>query len=74
MHGIFEQVHIKTGGERYVVLQITQKGGQVSVDHKGAGSSGGTEEIPDYTTSTQATTPNQLAEDLLLYISYTLTW
>jgi hypothetical protein len=39
------------------------------VDHRGTGSSRGTEKVPDYTTSTQATTPNQPAEDLLLYIS-----
>jgi hypothetical protein len=56
MHGSPEQVHIKARGERHAILQITQKGGQVSVDHRGAGSSRGTKEIPDYTTSTQAPT------------------
>jgi hypothetical protein len=69
MHGSPEQVHIKARGERHAILQISQKGGQVSVDHRGTGSSRGTEKIPNYTTSTQATTPNQPAEDLLLYIS-----
>jgi hypothetical protein len=71
MHGSPEQVHIKARGERHAILQISQKGGQVSVDHRGTGSSRGTEKVPDYTTSTQATTPNQPAEDLLLCISCT---
>jgi hypothetical protein len=52
MHGSPEQVHIKARRERHVVLQIAQKGGQVLVDHRG------TEKVPDYATSTQATTPS----------------
>jgi ribonuclease HI/transposase InsO family protein len=71
MHGSPEQVHIKARRERHVILQIAQKGGQVSVDHRGTGSSRSTEKVPDYTTSTQVTTLNQPAEDLLLYISCT---
>jgi hypothetical protein len=71
MHGGPEQVHIKARRERHAILQIAQKGGQISVDHRGIGSSRGTGKVPDYTTSTQDTTPNQPAEDLLLYISYT---
>jgi hypothetical protein len=56
MHGSPEQVHIKARRERHAILQIAQKGGQVSVDHKGTRSSRGTEKVPDYTTGTQATT------------------
>jgi ribonuclease HI len=41
------------------------------VDHRGTGSSRGTEKVPNYAISTQATTPNQLVEDPLLYISCT---
>jgi hypothetical protein len=58
MHGSPEQVHIKARRERHAILQTAQKGGQVSVDHRGIGSSRGTEKVPDYTTSTQATTPS----------------
>jgi hypothetical protein len=36
------------------ILQIAQEGGQVSVDHRGTGSSRGTEEVLDHPTSTQA--------------------
>jgi hypothetical protein len=35
MHGSPEQVHIKARRERHVILQIAQKGGQVSVNHGG---------------------------------------
>jgi hypothetical protein len=56
MHGSPEQVHIKARRERHAVLQIAQKGGQILVDHRGTGSSRGTKNVPDYTTSTQATT------------------
>jgi hypothetical protein len=58
MHGSPKRVHIKTRRERHAVLQIAQKGGPVSVDHRGTGSSKGTKKVPDYTTSTQATTPS----------------
>jgi hypothetical protein len=71
MHGSPEQVHIKAGRKRHTVLQVAQEGGQISVDHRGTRGSRGTEKVPDHATSTQATTPNQLAEGLLLYISYT---
>jgi hypothetical protein len=54
MHGSPEQVHIKARRERHVVLQIAQEGGYVPVDHKGTGSSRGTEEVLDHTTGTQA--------------------
>jgi hypothetical protein len=52
MHDSLEKVHIKARRERHAILQIAQKGGQVLVDHRG------TEKVPDYTTSTQATTPS----------------
>jgi hypothetical protein len=42
MHGSPKQVHIKARGERHAILQIAQKGGQVSVDHRGTGRSRGT--------------------------------
>jgi hypothetical protein len=58
MHGSPEQVYIKARRERHAILQIAQIGGQVSVDHRGTGSSRGTEKVPDYTTSTKATTPS----------------
>jgi hypothetical protein len=58
MHGSPEQVHIKARREKHVVLQTAQKGGQVSMDHRGTGSSRGTEKVLDYATSTQATTPS----------------
>jgi hypothetical protein len=58
MHDSPEQVHIKARRERHAILQIAQKSGQVSVDHIGAGSSRGTEEVLDHTTSTQATAPS----------------
>jgi hypothetical protein len=56
MHGRPEQVHIKARQEGHAILQIAQEGGQVSVDHRGTRSSRGTEKVPDYATSTQATT------------------
>jgi hypothetical protein len=58
MHDSPEQVHIKARRERHAILQIAQKGGQVSVDHGGIGSSRGTEEVLDHTTSAQAATPS----------------
>jgi hypothetical protein len=58
MHGSPEQVHIKARRERHAILQISQKGGQVLVDHGGTRSSIGTKKVPNYTTSTQATTPS----------------
>jgi hypothetical protein len=58
MHESPEQVHIKARRERYAILQIAQKAGQVSVNHRGTGSSRSTKKVPDYTTSTQATTPS----------------
>jgi DNA transposition AAA+ family ATPase len=58
MHGSLEQVHIKARRERHAILQIAQKGGQVSVDHRGVGGSRGTEKVSDYATSTQATMPS----------------
>jgi hypothetical protein len=53
-----EQVHIKAGRERHAILQIAKEGGQVLVDHRSTGSSRDTEKVPDYATSTQATTPS----------------
>jgi hypothetical protein len=44
--------------EKHVVLQIAQKGGQVLVDHRGTGSSRGTKEVLDHTTSAQAAAPS----------------
>jgi hypothetical protein len=41
------------------------------VDHRGTGIFRSTEKVPDYATSTQATTPSQPVEYLLLYISCT---
>jgi hypothetical protein len=58
MHGSLEQVHIKAGRERHAILQIAEEGGQVLVDHRSTGSSRSTETVPDYATSTQATTPS----------------
>jgi hypothetical protein len=58
MHGSPEQVHIKARRERHAILQIAQECGQVLVDHRGTGSSRGTKKFPDYTISTQATTPS----------------
>jgi hypothetical protein len=58
MHGSLEQVHIMARRKRHTILQIAQKGGQVLVDHRGTISSRGTEKVPDYSTSTQATTPS----------------
>jgi hypothetical protein len=62
---------MKARQERHAILQITQEVGQILVDHRGTGSSKGTEKVLDYAASTQATTPSQPAEDLLLYISCT---
>jgi hypothetical protein len=56
MHGSPEQVHIKARRERHTILQIAQEGGQISVDHRGTGSSRGTEKVLDYATSTQTAT------------------
>jgi hypothetical protein len=58
MHGSPKQVHMKDGRERHAILQIAQEGGQVSVDHRGTGSSRSTKKVPDYATSTQSTTPS----------------
>jgi hypothetical protein len=58
MHGSPEQVHIKARRKRDAILQIAQKGRQVSVDHRGTGSSRGTKEVLDHTTSTQAAAPS----------------
>jgi hypothetical protein len=58
MNGSPKQVHIKARQEREAILKITQEVGQVSVDHRGTGSSRGTEEVLDHTTSTQAATPS----------------
>jgi hypothetical protein len=58
MHGSPEQVHIKARLERHAILQISQEGGQVSVDHKGAGSSRGAEEVLDHPTSAQSAAPS----------------
>jgi hypothetical protein len=57
-HGSAEQIHIKARRERNAILLIAQEGGQISVDHESARSLGCTEEVPDHTTSTQATTPS----------------
>jgi hypothetical protein len=57
MHGSPEQVHIEARRERDAILQTTQEGGQVSMDHRGIGSFRGTEEVLDHTTSTQAAVP-----------------
>jgi hypothetical protein len=74
MHGGLEQVHIKTRRKRFIMLQIAQEGGQVLVDRRSTGSSRCIEEVLDHATvlkpSRQAT-PDQPAEDLLLYISCT---
>jgi hypothetical protein len=74
MHGSPKQVHIKTRRERHAVLQIAQKGGLVSVDHRGTGSSKGTKKFlttPPVLKPPRRAMPNQPAEDLLLYISCT---
>jgi hypothetical protein len=57
MHGSPKQIHIKARRERHAILQVAQKGGQVSVNHRGTGSSRGIEKVPDYT-GTQAATPS----------------
>jgi hypothetical protein len=57
MHGSPEQIHIKARRKKHTILQITQEDGQILVDHRGTRSSRGTKKVPDYTTSTQATTP-----------------
>jgi hypothetical protein len=46
----------RLGEKRHAILQIAQEGGQISVDHRGIGSSRGTKKVPDYATSTQAAT------------------
>jgi ribonuclease HI len=71
MHGSPEQIYIEARRERHTILQITQEGGQIPVDHRGTRGSRGTEEVPNYATIAQATTASQPEEDLLLYISCT---
>jgi hypothetical protein len=58
MHGSPEQIYIEARRERHTILQITQEGGQIPVDHRGTRGSRGTEEVPNYATSAQATTPS----------------
>jgi hypothetical protein len=58
MHGSPEQIHIEARRERHTILQITQEGVQIPVDHRGARGSRGTEEVLNYATSVQATTPS----------------
>jgi hypothetical protein len=57
MHDSPEQVHIEARRERDLILQTTQEGGQVLVDHRGTGSFRGTKKVLDHATSTQAAAP-----------------
>jgi ribonuclease HI len=74
MHGSVKQIHIKVRRERLVVLQIAQKGGQILVDFR---SSRALDALKKFLTTSpvlkppRRATPNQPAEDLLLYISCT---
>jgi hypothetical protein len=55
MYGSSEQIYIQAGGKRLTILQATQEGGYILVDFRGTGGSRCTEEILNYTTSTEAT-------------------
>jgi hypothetical protein len=74
VHGSPEQIHIKARRERHVVLQIAQKGGQVSVAIEAQEA---LEALKNFLTTPPVlkpphqATPSQSAEDLLLYISCT---